>query len=149
MARDGIAIMQPHSLFVWTIRSIIIFMFWALAQLPDSWDVQVDLDQVVGAITMQNGSQRRNAGPWAEAPSTRRSKYTAGSSSDSSPDSATSTTLTTTQRSSADSRLIQYRAWLDFCWNRRLVVPHCFASAKDDAFVPSNGSSNLEDDLGK
>lgn len=60
--------MEPRSLFLYTVRGIVMFMTWSLSQLPASWDVQLDVDQVMNAVTMREGDSRVSAGPWPEAP---------------------------------------------------------------------------------
>ena len=65
---DGHAIMQPESIFLFAVRGIIMFMIYALSQLPLSWQIRVDVDKVIESITMQKKDERFNAGPWPEAP---------------------------------------------------------------------------------
>lgn len=76
------ALMQPLSLFLYTVRGIIMFMMWALCQLPQSWNIQVDVAQVIDAITMQVGETRQSAGPWPEAPTMAELNGSAPAASD-------------------------------------------------------------------
>lgn len=65
--------MTSYSLFVFTVRGIVLFIVWVLRQLPSSWDVQVDRDAIIRAITIAGpeAGSRRDAGHWHESPSTQ------------------------------------------------------------------------------
>lgn len=64
--------MQPLFLFLFTVHAIIMFTVWCLAQLPPSWNIRVDVNQIIGAITMDHNGQRVDAGAWSEVSTTQQ-----------------------------------------------------------------------------
>ena len=54
--RHGIPIMSAKSLFTFTVRALVQHVVWCLSQLPRSWNVNVDVDQLMRAVTMDDGS---------------------------------------------------------------------------------------------
>ncbi|GJE97602.1 hypothetical protein PsYK624_138230 [Phanerochaete sordida] len=67
--QDGMPIMEPRSIFMFAVRTAVMFLVWCMAQLPPEWDVRVDVPAILNAVTMQHGEGRMDAGDWPEAPS--------------------------------------------------------------------------------
>ena len=112
--RDGMAIMEAQSIFLFTVRTIIMIIIWCLAQLPAAWKVDVDVDQIIRSITMERDGLRVDAGPWLEAPTLKQFASHANISS-----GATSGSI---------SRVEVHNNWKAYCESRKSIIPFKHAS---------------------
>lgn len=116
--RDGMAIMEAQSLFLFTVRAMIMLVVWCMAQLPPAWKVEVDVDQIIRAITMERNGSRVDAGPWREAPTLEQ--FTSQAVGD--------TSSTTSSTSGSVSRVQAHADWKAYCESRKSIVPSKHAS---------------------
>ena len=116
--RDGMAIMEAQSLFLFTVRAMIMLVIWCMAQLPPAWKVEVDVDQIIRAITMERNGSRVDAGPWREAPTLEQfTSQVIGN---------TSSTISST--SGSVGRVHAHADWKAYCKSRKSIVPFKHAS---------------------
>lgn len=131
--RDGMAIMEAQSLFLFTVRAMIMLVIWCMAQLPAAWKVEVDVNQIIRAITMERNGSRVDAGPWLEAPTL--DQFTSQAVGDtSSPSSSTS---------GSASRVQAHASWRAYCESRKCIVPSKHASYNGP---PAKGDWQDEDE---
>ena len=132
--RDGIAIMEAQSLFLFTVRAMIMLVVWCMAQLPPAWKVEVDVNQIIRAITMERNGSRVDAGPWREAPTLEQ--FTSQAVGD--------TSSTTSSTSGSVSRVQAHADWKAYCESRKSIVPSKHASYNG----PPAKSDLLDEDEG-
>ncbi|KAJ6546119.1 hypothetical protein B0H10DRAFT_1969779 [Mycena sp. CBHHK59/15] len=65
---EGTGMMTPAALMTFVVRSLLLFMFYMLQQLPQEYKVQFDPDLVIQAVTFEQDGRRVNVGEWALAP---------------------------------------------------------------------------------
>ncbi|KAJ6560921.1 hypothetical protein B0H10DRAFT_1160514 [Mycena sp. CBHHK59/15] len=78
--------MTQKALMTLVVRSLILLLFYILSQLPENFQVQLDPDLIVEAITFKGEDGRTNTGPWGMAPGHRRSTAPPSQPSDSDSD---------------------------------------------------------------
>ena len=145
--------MEPKSLFQFSVNSIIMFIIWAMCQLPRSWNIQVDVDKIMQAITMEVNGQRVSADPWPEAPT--MAQYQQQSSSTSSPSSTSSSFSTNTPspsdlpKSGSVSRVEVHQQWIQHVKNMSKYNPHEYLHMRDcDGDSSGSDLENNEEDSG-
>jgi hypothetical protein len=70
-AEDGRVIMQPRDNFSHFVKSLLSSDLYFLRQLPDEWDVRVNVPQFLNSITMRDGDRRVGPGDWEKGPGWR------------------------------------------------------------------------------
>ncbi|EKM51261.1 uncharacterized protein PHACADRAFT_32254 [Phanerochaete carnosa HHB-10118-sp] len=129
--RDGIAVMQLQLLFLFAICAITMLVVNCLCQLPSSWMVKVDTDQMISAITMEHESQRVNAGLWSEALTTQQfnNHFERSNNSPFSSNATDATpTIPHTSPSSSSAHVISVQRWRDHCESHQLFVPSYYSN---------------------
>ncbi|KAJ6629426.1 hypothetical protein B0H10DRAFT_1939814 [Mycena sp. CBHHK59/15] len=69
---EGTGMMTPAALMTFVVRSLLLFMFYMLQQLPQEYKVQFDPDLVIQAVTFEQDGRWVNVGEWALAPGQRQ-----------------------------------------------------------------------------
>ena len=120
--------MEPKSIFLFTVRALIMIIVWSMSQLPVCWDVTVDVEKILEAISMKDGDTRFNAGPWPEAPSMEQF------GTPSSPPSP------------AACRPEVFASWEAFCKERSTLIPSSHATYSGPAvFADAIDEDHVED----
>jgi hypothetical protein len=72
-AEDGCVIMNPRDNFEHVAKSVVNVALTMLQQLPNHYDVKVDVPQFLNSITMKDGDHRVGPGNWELGPGWRAS----------------------------------------------------------------------------
>ncbi|KAJ7604060.1 hypothetical protein FB45DRAFT_958028 [Roridomyces roridus] len=71
-AVDGQVVMNNRAHVTFIARALLLHSVFILNQLPPGYNVQVDSDRLLSAISFLDGGIRESVGPWANAPGYRR-----------------------------------------------------------------------------
>lgn len=138
--------MEDRSLFLFTVRSIVMFVIWSMCQLPRSWNIHVDVDLLLKSITMERCGERVDAGTWPEAPTMAQYHQTAGEEAPRSADPDLTPTHLRSERSGSVCRVAIHERWAEHTVAMARYMPHAYTTAKAPQCVEScNGTSDDED----
>lgn len=129
--------MEARSLFLFSVRAVIMFVIWAMCQLPRSWKIEVDVDMIIQGITMERNGRRENAGAWPEAPTMAQYQSSSTAEPPSSPSSATSSTPTSSTtlssppsgRSGTVSRVEIRARWMAHLTQSARFIPYFYTTS--------------------
>lgn len=153
-ARDGLTMMEDRSLFLFTVRSIVMFVIWSLCQLPRSWNIDVDVDLLIKSITMQRGDERIDAGVWLEAPTMAQYRLSGDNAPSHSPILHATPDATiidpTCERSGSISRVAIHAQWNEHVAAMTRFMPHAYTTAKVPQCVESCDGmhEDVDEDIG-
>ena len=125
-AKDGMTMMEAQSLFLFSVRALIMFIIWARCQLPRSWNIEVDVDLIIQAITMDRCGHRENAGSCPEAPT--MAQYLSSSTEERSSPPSSPTPAATSSRSGTVSRVEIHARWKAHLERSTRFIPYFYTT---------------------